>query len=235
MGKTVIVQKRGKGGMTYRAHSFNFAGEAKFPSQQEPAFNATVLDFIKCPAHSAPLAKIKYGDEDCLILAHEGMQVGDTITFGSERVTPGNVLPLRSIPDGTLIFNIESMPNDGGKFCRSSGTFARIVSKGAGQVVVRLPSKKQRVFHEECRAAIGIVAGGGRLDKPLLKAGVNYFRHKMKNRLYPTVAGSAMNAVNHPFGNKRTSRHSKKKPVSRHAPPGKKVGPIAARRMGRKR
>jgi len=134
-----------------------------------------------------------------------------------------------------MIFNIESIPGDGGKFVRSSGTFAKVVSQMKDTVIVQLPSKKRKEFHPKCRASIGVVAGGGRPEKPLLKAGNSFFKMKAKNKLWPKVSGSAMNAVDHPFGNKRTSRKSKAKPISRNAPPGRKVGMVAARRTGRKK
>jgi large subunit ribosomal protein L2 len=236
MGKTVIVQKRGKGGMTYRAHSFHFLGQVRSPQPTAELQTGVVMDLVKCPAHTAPLAQTKINGKEQLLFATEGMKVGDTIVIGQGApISTGNILSLAQIPEGTLIHNIESVPGDGGKFVRASGLFARVVSKTQAGVVVRLPSKKQKILPHQCRASIGIIAGGGRTEKPLLKAGNAYFMRKKKNRLYPTVAASAMNAVNHPYGNKRTSRHAKKKPVSRHAPPGRKVGPIAARRMGRKR
>jgi large subunit ribosomal protein L2 len=144
-------------------------------------------------------------------------------------------MQLNEIPDGTAIYNIEGIPGDGGKFVRASGTSARVMGKYKNNVVVLLPSKKRKEFHPACRATIGIVAGGGRTEKPLLKAGVAFHKMKAKNKKYPIMAGSAQNAVDHPFGNKRTSRKSKARPVGRNAPPGRKVGMIAARRTGRKK
>jgi large subunit ribosomal protein L2 len=241
MGKRLITQRRGKGSSVYRAHSFKFPGRAKHPtlddSARAGAETATVVDFIRSAAHSTPLAQVEYTDgERVLMLACEGMKVGDTITSGlTAPIQPGSTLALSAIPEGTLIYNIESMPGDGGKFVRASGTFARIITKTPNGVLVRLPSKKQKVFHEKCRASIGILAGGGRTDKPILKAGIAFYFHRKKNRMYPIVAASAMNAVNHPYGNKRTSRKSKKRPVARNTPPGRKVGMIAARRTGRRK
>lgn len=237
MGKDLIIQRRGRGSMRYRAHSFNFKGEAKHPSLSHSTVAGTIIDFIKCPAHTAPLARIEYDSgESCLVLACEGMRVGDQVQVGSDaQAIAGNTLSLKDIPEGTLIYNIESQPGDGGKFVRASGVFARLVSKTDKGIIVKLPSKKQRTFNESCRASVGVIAGGGRLEKPILKAGIMHYKKKARNHLYPMVAGSAMNAVDHPFGNKRTSRKSKAMPVSRHAPAGRKVGMIAARRTGRKK
>jgi len=241
MGKRLIVQRRGKGASVYRAHSFKFPGRAKHPTldeaQRTQTETGTIIDFIRSAAHTTPLAQVKYADgEPILMLACEGMKVGDVVSTGSQAsVQPGNTLALTLIPEGTLIYNIESMPGDGGKFVRASGTFARVLSKTPDGILVKLPSKKQRLFSENCRATVGILAGGGRTDKPILKAGIAYFAHKKKNRMYPIVAASAMNAVNHPYGNKRTSRKSKKRPVARNTPPGRKVGMIAARRTGQRK
>ena len=97
-----------------------------------------------------------------------------------------------------------------------------------------MPSKKQKQFNPRCRATIGVVAGSGRVEKPFLKAGTKFFKMKAKNKLWPKTSGGAMNAVDHPFGNKRTSRKSKARPAPRDAPPGRKVGMIRPRRTGRK-
>ncbi|MFT4312795.1 MAG: 50S ribosomal protein L2 [Candidatus Woesearchaeota archaeon] len=237
MGKRIIAQRRGTGSSRYRAHSFKFKGKVSHPPVQSQTRTGIIVDLLSCAAHTAPLAKVKFdsGDE-VLMLACEGMMVGNAVQVGTDaKVAEGNVLQLQQIPEGTLVYNIESQPGDGGKFVRSSGVFARVVSKTASGVVLRLPSKETKTFHQSCRAAIGVLAGGGRVDKPLLKAGIAHYKHKARNHLYPKVSASAMNAVDHPYGNKRTSRKSKAMPVSRHAPPGRKVGMIAARRTGRKK
>lgn len=236
MGKNLIQQARGKGGPTYRAPSFRYQGKAKHPSVSE-TLEGEVIDLITCQGHSAPLAKVKYASgEVTLMIAPEGLRVGQKISAGAEApLERGNTLPLRMIPEGAAVYNIEGQPGDGGKFVRSSGTAAKVVTKMRDTVIVILPSKKKKEFHPECRASIGMVSGGGRPEKPLLKAGNSFFKAKAKNKLWPVVSGSAMNAVDHPFGNARTSRKSKAKPVSRNAPPGRKVGMIAARRTGRKK
>ncbi|MFT4312035.1 MAG: 50S ribosomal protein L2 [Candidatus Woesearchaeota archaeon] len=234
MGKRIITQRRGSGSMRYRAHSFNFKGEAKHPALSQDSTQGIVVDLIHCAAHTTPLARVEFDTgELALLLAHEGLQVGDVVSAGSQDAKPGNIVTLKDIPEGTLVYNIEGQPGDGGKFVRASGTFARIISKTEAGVVVRLPSKKQKVFNESCRAGVGILAGGGRVEKPLLKAGIMHFKMRARNHLYPKVSASAMNAVDHPYGNKRTLRKSKAMPVSRHAPAGRKVGMVAARRTGR--
>ncbi len=237
MGKNIIAQARGHAGPTYRAPSFRYKGRAAHPSQGTTTVKGHVLDLIHCQGHSAPLAEVQYEDgETALLLAPEGIRVGDVIVSGPEApLELGNTVPLRNLPEGTMIYNIESVPGDGGKFVRASGSFARIITKMENRIIIKLPSKKQREFHPDCRAKVGIIAGGGRLEKPFLKAGVRFYKMRAKNKLWPQTSGNAMNAVDHPFGNKRSLRKSKARPVSRHAPPGRKVGMIAARRTGRKK
>ena len=91
------------------------------------------------------------------------------------------------------------------------------------------------MFLPDCRAAIGIIAGAGRLEKPFLKAGTRFKKMRARNKLYPKVCGISMNAVDHPFGDKCS--HIKGRPTlsPRSAPPGRKVGKIAPRRTGKKR
>ena len=233
MGKRIIQQARGKGSTTYRAPSFRYAGKPKHPGVSD--ISGTVVGLIHCQGHTAPLAHVVYDDDSHgLIIATEGLIVGQSINVSSDAEnTTGNVLPLGDVPEGALVHNIELVPGDGGKFVRSSGVFAKVVGKQNGKVTVLLPSKKTKIFNGKCRAGIGVVAGGGRTDKPFLKAGTKMHRMRATNKLYPRSSAASMNAVDHPYGNKHSSRKSKAKPVSRNAPPGRKVGMIAARKTGR--
>lgn len=236
MGKSLIQQARGKGGPRYRVPSFRFKGEGRLLLTKEP-LKGKITDFVKCAGHSAPLAEIEYSNgETCLMIAPEGVKIGDEITANTpaEEVKPGMILALKDIPEGTPIFNIESQPGDGGKFCRSSGVCGRVLAKTPTSITVMLPSKKEKTFNADCRAAIGIVAGGARTEKPFLKAGKRHFWKKARNKRYPNPSAAAQNAVDHPFGNKRTSRKAKQKPAPRYAPPGRKVGKLHPRRTGRK-
>jgi large subunit ribosomal protein L2 len=234
MGKNIITQRRGRGTTSFRAPSFKFKGEARVPNVEK--LSGIVVDIIKCPAHTAPLLRVEYeSGEFGLVIAPEGSNVGQIITIGDSKIENGNTLQLKDIPEGTLIYNIEGQPGDGGKFVRATGTFARVSTRTPKGITVTFPSKKSKTFNEKCRASIGIVAGSGRTEKPLLKAGNMHYKRKARNHLYPIVSGSAMNAVAHPFGNKRTSRKSKNRPIPRNAPPGRKVGNVAARRTGQKK
>ncbi|USN45951.1 MAG: 50S ribosomal protein L2 [Candidatus Woesearchaeota archaeon] len=233
MGKPITQQRRGKGSPAFRGPSFRYKGKNQILPGKE---QYQVIDFIHCRSHSAPLALVQYEDGAySLVIAPESVNAGDVKTIGGSGIDHGNILLLKDIPEGMTIFNIERVPGDGGKFCRSSGTFAKVVGKKKGQVIIQLPSKKKKMFHENCKAMIGLAAGGGRTEKPLLKAGVSFFKMKTTNKFWPKVSGSAMNAVAHPFGNKRSLRKSKAKPAPKNAPPGRKVGMIRPRTSGRGR
>ncbi len=237
MGKRIIQQARGKGGPKYRARSHAYAGEAKLRPLSENVLKGVITDIVKSPGHLAPLIKVRYEDGvRALMQAPEFVRVGDEVQAGpGSEIGHGNTLPLRDIPEGTPIFNIEGQPGDGGKFCRTSGTGARITSKTEQYAMVMLPSKREKMFNLGCRACIGIAAGGGRKEKPMLKAGVKHHARKARNKRYPIVSAAAQNAVDHPFGNKRTSRKAKQKAASKFAPPGRKVGKLWPRRTGRKK
>lgn len=180
-----------------------------------------------------PLIKVKRGKETFFMIAPEDVAVGEKVNIGSGgEAKKGNVLPLEKIPEGIPVFNIEGVPGDNGSFIKSSGGFGTIMSKGR-KCVIKFPSKKTRSFNLNCRATVGIVAGGGRLDKPIVKAGIKHKVMKAKGKLYPITSGTAMNPVDHPFGGK--TKPGIPKTVSRHAPPGAKVGSIAAKRTGKRK
>ncbi|MBW2966032.1 50S ribosomal protein L2 [Candidatus Woesearchaeota archaeon] len=237
MGKNLIQQKRGKGSPTYRSPSFRYKGGAKHNKLSDVTINGKIIDLIDCPGHTAPLAQIKYENgEEILMIAPEGVRVGEAVQAGIKAtVKNGNIVPLKNIPEGTSIYNIESKPGDGGKFVRTSGGFARIVSKVRDGVIVRLPSNKQKTFQSECRACIGAVAGSGRTEKPFIKAGNRYYAMKAKNKLYPSVSGTSMNSLSHPFGGSSSATKGRPTQSSRNAPPGRKVGKIAPKRTGMRR
>ncbi len=234
MGKRLIQQRRGRGTSTYTSPGFRYEGAVKHYGVET---SGVVTDLIHCAGHSAPLMEVSYlTGEKGLSFAPEKVNVGDAISLGSQSdIKDGNVLPLRHIPEGTMIHNIELRPGDGGKMVRCSGTFAKVVSRGDEGVRIKLPSRKEKIFLPDCRAAIGIVAGSGRVDKPFMKAGNMYHKMRARNKLYPHVCGISMNAVDHPFGSKCS--HTKGRPTqsSRNDPPGRKVGKIAPRRTGRHR
>ncbi len=240
MGKRIISQRRGTGTRRFVALSHKSVGPAQHKhvnaKQQDVQFGE-VKELMHSPAHSAPIARIQYEDgKIVLIQASETMAVGDIIATGqSAPVQNGNTLPLGNIPEGTNIYNIESRPGDGGKFVRSSGVFARVVAKIGNNIVVRMPSKKEKTFSAQCRATIGVIAGGGRTDKPFMKAGRKMYAKRARGKLYPVVSAVSMNAMEHPYGSGRGSHKGKPTIAPRNAPAGRNVGKHSPRRTGKQR
>ncbi len=227
MGKRIRARRKGSN-KRFRSPGHRRIGKPKYIEGK-----GLVVDIV----HNIgkPLMKIRHENgSNFLMIAPENISVGDLIEIGeSAQIAEGNVLPLGKIPEGTPIFNIEKVPGNNGTFIRSSGEFGFVVSKDKNKCVVRFPSKKTKELNLKCRATIGVVAGGGRTDKPFVKAGIKHKIMKSKGKLYPIVSGTAMNPVDHPFGGK--TKPGIPKNVSRNAPPGAKVGTIAARRTGKKK
>jgi len=194
-----------------------------------------VVDIEHDPARSAPVARVEFDDGDQrLVLAAEGVGVGDTLEVGiSASVEPGNTLPLAEIPEGVPVSNVEHQPGDGGKFARASGVNADLITHERDAAVVQLPSGEVKRLSPDCRATIGVVAGGGRTEKPFVKAGNKHHKMKARGTKWPRVRGVAMNAVDHPFGGGGRQHPGRPKSVSKNAPPGRKVGDIGSRRTGR--
>jgi len=250
MGRRIQGQRRGRGGPTFRAPSHRYKAELSHKkSEERDTVSGEVVGIEHDPARSAPIAEVEFengeSSEDApgsgassgdrrLVLAPEGIAVGDTIQVGvSAEIKPGNTLPLAEIPEGVPVCNVESNPGDGGKFARASGVSATLVSHDRNVAVVQLPSGEVKRLNPDCRATIGVVAGGGRTEKPFVKAGNKYHKMRARGTKYPTVRGVAMNAVDHPFGGGGRQHPGKPKSVSRDTPPGRKVGDIASRRTGR--
>jgi len=237
MGKRIISQNRGKGTPTYRAPSHKYKAKLRhIATDTEDTIYAEVIEIVHDPARSAPIGRVRLdSQEERLILIPEGVAVGQKIACGiSAPIEGGNTLPLREIPEGVLICNIENKPGDGGQLTRSSGVYSVLVAHDAKKTVVQLPSGQMKWLSPRCRATIGVVAGAGRTDKPYVKAGKKYHKLKTRAAKYPRVRGVAMNAVDHPFGGGGWQHPGKPKTVSRNAPPGRKVGSIAARRTGKR-
>ncbi|MBA2861517.1 50S ribosomal protein L2 [Methanococcus maripaludis] len=240
MGKRLISQNRGRGTPKYRSPTHKRKGAVKYRSYDEMEKDGkilgTVVDILHDPGRSAPVAKVRFAnDEERLVLIPEGIQVGEEIECGiSAEIKPGNVLPLGEIPEGIPVYNIETIPGDGGKLVRSGGCYAHVVSHDVGKTIVKLPSGFSKVLNPACRATVGVVAGGGRKEKPFVKAGKKHHSLSAKAIAWPKVRGVAMNAVDHPYGGGRHQHLGKPSSVSRHTSPGRKVGHIASRRTGRK-
>lgn len=153
------------------------------------------------------------------------------------KIAVGNVLPISKIPEGTTICNVELYAGDKGQFARTSGTFATIIghSEDGTKTRLKLPSGIKKTVSGLARAMVGIVAGGGRNEKPILKAGRKFYAQRPKRKMWPIVRGVTMNPVEHPHGGGNHQHIGKSSCVARNTPAGRKVGLIAARRTGRLR
>ncbi len=236
MGKRLIQQRRGRTKGRYNVPSHKFHGDISY-HHSSIRQTGLVEDIVHDPGRTAPLAKVRLEDNTIIhLLAAEGTKIGDTISFSKDKedVKVGNVVTIGMIEEGFPVYNVELKPGDGGKLVRTGGSMATIVSHGTDTTVIRLPSGRFKTISSNCRATIGAVAGGGRKDKPFLKAGKKFHARRKKGRQYPVVRGVAMNSVNHPHGGGGHQHVGKPYTVKRGASPGRKVGSIAAKRTGRK-
>ncbi len=237
MGKRIISQNRGRGGPTYRAPSHKYKASLKHPKNRDVLTSGEIIDIEHDPARHAPIAKVALtSGEKMFMLVTEGVGVGMKVAWGpGADVKNGNTLPLTEIPVGIYVCNVEAKPGDGGKFIRAGGVQAQVIGKDEeGHVGIKMPSGKHKWFHGKCRATIGIVAGGGRGEKPFVKAGKKFHKMKSQATKWPRSKAVCMNVVDHPFGGGGHQHVGRPKSVARGTPPGRKVGHIASKRTGRK-
>jgi large subunit ribosomal protein L2 len=149
------------------------------------------------PNRTAYLALVKYTDgRQAYILAPQRLKAGDIVIAGLRvDVKPGNAMPLKSMPVGTIVHNVEMRPGKGGQLARSAGTFAQLVGRDNGKAQIRVASGEVRIVPEECMATIGAVSNPDHMNVSLGKAG----RHRWMG-VRPTVRGVAMNPIDHPHG-----------------------------------
>ena len=158
---------------------------------------ATVVSVEYDPNRTAFIALVQYTDgEKRYILAPQGIQVGQTVISG-ETVAPelGNCLPMKNMPLGTNIHNIEMQPGQGGKLVRSAGTAAQLANKEESYAVLKMPSGELRKVLINCYATVGVVSNGDHNLQSMGKAGANRWRG-----IRPRNRGVAMNPVDHPMG-----------------------------------
>jgi large subunit ribosomal protein L2 len=149
------------------------------------------------PNRSAHIALLHYADgEKRYILAPGRLRVGDTVQSGQGAdIQPGNALPMRAIPTGTTVHNVELTPGRGGQMGRSAGAAIQLVAKEGKYATLRLPSGEMRIVPLECRATVGTIGNADHQNVELGKAGRS--RHKGKR---PQTRGVAMNPIDHPHG-----------------------------------
>jgi len=240
MGKRLIHQRRGRGTSTYKANSFNWVKIKHRPydkQEKTSTIQGKIVDLVHCRSTYSPLAVVTYGkNERSLMFAPIGIEVNQNISSGLKAEPKiGCTLPLKNIPEGTEVYNIETKPGDGGSLVRTSGGAAKVTTATEKGITVILPSKKKKLFNPLCRATIGQIAGAGKKEKPLIKAGKRYYAMKARGKLYPRTSGVCMNAVDHPFGSGRGRHKGKPLTAPRFAPPGRNVGKIKARRTGKRK
>ena len=242
MGKRIRVQRRGRGGSTYRASTHKRVAPAKYPSAISPkesfdaSINGVIEDLVHDPGRGAPLAFARFENgETCYTVTPEGVYQGQQISLGGKAPAEvGNILPLGKVPEGTMVCSLELRPGDGGKMAKASGAYATVVGHTPQGTMIKLPSGRTRYINDHCRATVGVVSGSGRTEKPFLKAGEKFHLMKAKGHKYPRTRGRAMVAAVHPYGSSKRSAR-KGTTVSHGAPPGQKVGLIAARGPGQKK
>ena len=149
------------------------------------------------PNRTCYIALVQYADgEKRYILAPQGLQPGNPVESGERAdIRPGNALPLRSIPTGTIVHNVELVPGQGGRLGRAAGSGIQVAAKEGQRVTLRLPSSEMRMVHADCRATVGALSNAEHQNIKLGKAGRS--RHKGRR---PQTRGVAMNPVDHPHG-----------------------------------
>src|SRR5246127_4303242 len=170
------------------------------------------------PNRTAFIALVNYADgEKAYILAPQRLRAGDQVVAGEKvDVKPGNAMPLRSMPVGTIIHNVEMKPEKGGQLARSAGSYAQLVGRDAGYAQIRLGSGELRMVLDTCMATVGAVSNQDHMNEVLGKAG--RVRHKGRR---PHVRGVAMNPVDHPHGGGEGKTSGGRHPVTPWGQPTK--------------
>lgn len=172
---------------------------------------ATVTRLEYDPNRTAFIALIEYKDgEKSYILAPQRLKAGDKVVAGQNAdILPGNALPLKNIPVGTVVHNVEMKPGKGGQIARSAGAYAQVVGKDGAYVMLRLMSGEQRLVFETCMATIGAVSNPDHSNTQIGKAGRNRWKGWR-----PHVRGTAMNPVDHPHGGGEGRTKGGRQPVT---------------------
>ncbi|MBL0318391.1 MAG: 50S ribosomal protein L2 [Alphaproteobacteria bacterium] len=179
---------------------------------------ASVLDIQYDPNRTSYIALIQYTDgEKSYILAPQRLQAGDTVVSGQKvEINPGNAMPLKNVPVGTLVHNVELKPGRGGQIARAAGCYAQLIGKDSGYALLRLRSGEVRMINSECMATIGALSNPDQQNIQIGKAG----RQRWLGRR-PHVRGVAMNPVDHPHGGGEGKTSGGRHPVSPKGKPTK--------------
>jgi large subunit ribosomal protein L2 len=200
---------------------------------------ATVERLEYDPNRSAHIALLKYADgEWAYIIAPKGLKAGSAVVSGEDApIAPGNCLPLRNVPLGTLVHCIEMRPGKGAQLARAAGAAAQLIAREGGYATLRLRSGEMRKVSSECRAVIGEVGNNEHSLRKLGKAGASRWRG-----VRPTVRGVVMNPVDHPHGGGEGRTSGGRHPVTPWGVPtkghktrsNKRTDKMIVRRRGRK-
>jgi large subunit ribosomal protein L2 len=188
-GGRVTSRHRG-GGAKRRYRDIDF-------KRRRDGVEANVASIEYDPNRTAYIALLHYVDgHKSYVLAPQGLRVGDRVSSGDRAdIRPGNALPLRAIPTGTIVHNVELVPGQGGRLGRSAGAAIQVAAKEGPMVTLRLPSSEMRLVRADCRATVGALSNSEHQNVKVGKAGRN--RHRGKR---PQTRGVAMNPVDHPHG-----------------------------------
>lgn len=235
MGKRIKSRRRGAGTGPYISPSHRHHGAIYHPPPSISG-EGKVESLEHAPGRSASVALVRGpAGERIPMLAAAGISTGDAVSLNAGPVLRGSLLPLQSIPDGVLVSNLEVKPFDGGRLVRAAGASALVVAHAGGEVTVQLPSGQFKQFLETCRAQVGSVGGGGRQERPFVKAGKKVLSFRSLARSPFKVRGVAMNPVNHPHGGGAHQHVGRPSTVGSGAWPGQKVGRFSPRRKHAKR
>merc|ERR1712124_5675 len=217
MGRVIRGQRKGRGSV-FKSHARTRKGSAKLRvldfGERIGFVKGVVKDIVHDPGRGAPLAQVNFHNARKYKIDKE----------------------LMPAVEGTVMSNLEVRPGDRGVIARCSGDYASIIAQDPerNRTKVRLPSGSKKWVLNTCRGTVGIVAGGGRMDKPMLKAGRAYHKYRVKRNCWPKVRGVAMNPVEHPHGGGNRQHVGHPTTSGRACVPGQKCGLIAARRTGQK-
>jgi large subunit ribosomal protein L2 len=209
LGRITSYKKSGGHKKKYRFVDFHRSKDNVF---------ATVERIEYDPNRTAFIALIKYDDGDySYILAPQKLSIGDKIVSGSNvDIKVGNTLPIKDMPVGTLIHNVEMRPGKGGQIARSAGSYVQLVGKDSSNVLLKLRSGEVRFVPGECRATVGSVSNPDNQNISLGKAGRSRYLG-----VKPTVRGVAMNPVDHPHGGGEGKTSGGRHPVTPWGKPTK--------------
>ncbi|XP_072478877.1 large ribosomal subunit protein uL2-like [Notamacropus eugenii] len=232
--------QRKDAGSVFRAHVKHRKGAAKLWAadftERHGYIKGILKDIIHDPGLGSPLAKVAFQDPDRfkkrteVLIAAEGIHTGQFVYCGKKaQLNIGSVLPVGTMPEETIVCCLEEKPGDQGQLACASGNYATVISHNPEnkETWVKLPSGSKKVISSANRAVVG-VAGGGHIDKPILKAGHAYHKYKAKRNFWPLVQGVAMSHVEHPFRGGNHQHIGKPSTIRRDAPAGQKMGLIAA-------